>query len=106
MAQIFKLPLATAQKGNYPVEREDIHPCHPVAIAHDIYAGASAEKNWAPSIVDIVKAGNSYLSDYVMFLEPQLSCGIPDCRIILRGEKIPGSFDPDSSSGRSHTTQV
>ncbi len=103
MAQIFKLPLPSGPNDYYQLERENIDNSHPVAIAHDIYAGALADKNRAPSIIDILKASNSHLSDYAMFLEPQMNQGVPDCRIILRGEKIPGNFDPESASGRSYS---
>lgn len=103
MAEIIRIPVSPVLNDKIIVERQDISDSHPVAIAHDIYMQAGAQENWAPTIADLLAGSNNLIGDYLMILAPQLSFGEPDCRIILRGEKIPGPFDPESSSGCSYS---
>lgn len=103
MAAILKMPAKPSSPSNTVVCRKEINNSHPVAIAHDLYTRSSIRKNWAPSIAELLNANDKHLADYTMFLAPLICFGKPDCRIMLRGEKIPGKFDPESSSGKSYS---
>jgi len=103
MAAILKMPIRPSLLTKTVVCREEIHTTHPVAIANDLYTRSTIRKNWAPSITELFNANDRHLADYTMFLAPLICFGKPDCRIMLRGEKIPGSFDPESSSGKSYS---
>jgi hypothetical protein len=104
VAEIIRIPVSPVCNDKIIVERHDIGDNHPVAIAHDVYMKASASENWAPTIASLLSSGDSLMGDYLMILAPRLSFGEPDCRIILRGGKIPGPFDPESSSGCSYSS--
>jgi hypothetical protein len=103
MVEIFKFPATLVRNEKTVVERQDIIDNHPVAIAHDIYVHSAQHQKLAPTIRQLLAAGNTRLADYLMFLAPRMCFGEPDCRIVLRGEKIPGDFDPESFSGRSYS---
>ncbi len=103
MAAILKMPVRPSLPTKTVVCREEIRNTHPVAIAHDLYTRSTIRKNWAPSITELLNANDKHLADYAMFLAPLICFGKPDCRIMLRGEKIPGNFDPESSSGKSYS---
>ncbi len=103
MASILKHPTYSGSPTISSIERTYIKDNHPVAIAHDIYASASTRQNWAPSISELLDSNDCRLADYLMFLAPMVRQGAPDCRIILRGEKIPGRFDKETSSGQSYS---
>ncbi len=103
MAAILQIPVVNTLPNRTIISREEIRDNHPVAIAYDLYIRSTIRKNWAPSISELLNANEQQLSDYAMFLAPLICFGKPDCRIMLRGEKFPGRFDPDSSSGRSYS---
>ena len=103
MAAMLKMPGRPSLPTKTVVCREEIQNTHPVAIARDLYTRSTIRKNWAPSITESLNANDRRLADYTMFLAPLICFGKPDCRIMLRGEKIPGNFDPDSSSGKSYS---
>lgn len=103
MAAILQIPEKTKRPDKIVVSREEICNSHPVAIAFDLYKRSTIRQNWAPSIGELLNANGKQLSDYTMFLAPLICFGKPDCRIMLRGEKIPGRFDPESSSGQSYS---
>ena len=89
---ILKMPVNPSLPINTVISRDEIHNAHPVAVAHDLFARSTIRKNWAPSIAELLNANNKHLSNYTMFLAPLICFGNPDCRIMLRGEKIPGNF--------------
>ncbi len=103
MAEIIKLPIRSGCQDKTVVDRQEISNAHPVAIAHDTYIHSRSQENWAPSIKEILASGDRRLSDYLMFLAPCMRSGEPDCRIVMRGEKIPGQFNPQSTSGCSYS---
>lgn len=97
-----KMEPKSAAMTNARINRGNISDSHPVAVAHDIYSRSATRQNWAPSVPELLDARDSCLVDYTMFLAPMIRHGDPDCRIMLRGEKIPGRFDNESSSGCSY----